>query len=391
MTGTDGVVIAGGGLAAQRCAETLRRLGHEGSLRIVCAEPRLPYNRPPLSKDVLLDEGAEAKLPFRGEEWFAEKGVDAICGVAAAGLDPAERVLRLSDGTTLRYEQLVIATGARPRTLAAFAAAANASTLRTLEDARRLRDVLTAKRRLLIVGAGFIGLEVAAAARTHGAEVTVVEAEPLPLHGVLGAEIGGWFAAMHREEGVELVLGETVAQVHGEQHVEAVTLSGGGRVGVDHVLVAIGVDPDLGWAADAGIPAGGVPVDAGGRSELPGVYAAGDAAAFYNAFLGRHALNGHWDAAGRQGAAVAHAIAGEPVPAPAISSFWSEQYGLRINYLGHASLADAVALDGDPAQRDFLATWTRGGEPVAALAVGRPQALGELRERLAYLTEAPAG
>jgi NADPH-dependent 2,4-dienoyl-CoA reductase/sulfur reductase-like enzyme len=193
---------------------------------------------------------------------------------------------------------------------------------------------------------------------------------------------------MHREQGVDLVLGQTVAQIHGAGRVEAVTLEDGRQVVADHVLVAVGVDPDLGWVSAAGLPAGGIATDAGGRSELPGIYAAGDAAAFYDAFLGRHALSGHWEAAGRQGVAVAHAIAGQPLPAPALSSFWSDQYGIRINYLGHASLADAVKIEGDPAARDFLALYTRAAKPVAALSVGRPQALGELRERLAYMTGA---
>jgi len=313
-----------------------------------------------------------------------------MLGVAASGLDAEARTLALSDGSVLPYEQLVIATGARPRVLPAFAGHANVETLRTLEDSRRLRVLLESGGRLLIIGAGFIGQEVAAAARAHGVSVTVIESAPLPMHGLLGREIGSWFAAVHREEGVEIILGQSVAQVHGSGRVEEVTLDDGRRIATDHVLVAVGVDPDLGWVAQSGLPTGGIPVDAGGRSALPAVHAAGDAAAFHDAFLGRHALSGHWEAAGRQGTAVAHALVGSSPPPAALSSFWSDQYGMRINYLGHAALADAVAIDGDPAQRDFVATYTRGGRPIAALSVGRPQALGELRDLLAYMTEAPA-
>jgi NADPH-dependent 2,4-dienoyl-CoA reductase/sulfur reductase-like enzyme len=391
MSEAGGVVIAGGGLAAQRCAETLRRLGYEERIQLVCAERRLPYNRPPLSKEVLVDAAAEEKVGFRAADWFEQKAVEPILGVAASGLDASARRLELSDGRSLGYEQLVIATGARPRMLPAFAAFDNASTLRTLEDASAMRELLLSGARLLIVGAGFIGQEVAAAARGHGAQVTVIEAEPLPMHGLLGREIGGWFAQLHREQGVDLVLGQTVAQVHGAGRVEGVTLDDGRRIAADHVLVAIGVDPDLGWASAAALQPSGIATDAGGRSELAGVYAAGDAAAVYDAFLGRHALSGHWESAGRQGVAVAHAIAGQPLPAPALSSFWSEQYGIRITYLGHASLADAIEIEGDQDGRDFVALYTRAGKPVAALSVGRPQALGELRERLAYMTEAPQG
>jgi 3-phenylpropionate/trans-cinnamate dioxygenase ferredoxin reductase subunit len=391
MTEGGGVVIAGGGLAAQRCAETLRRLGYEGRVRIVCAEGHLPYNRPPLSKEVLREAAAEDGLAFRAPEWFEEKQVELVGGVAADGLDPTAHRLALADGRTLDYEQLVVATGARPRMLDTFAGYANVSTLRTLEDARTLRGLLEAGTRLLIIGAGFIGQEVAAAARHHGAAVTVVEAEPLPMHGLLGRELGGWFAALHREHGVELVLGHTAAQIHGGERVEEVTLDDGTRVQADHVLIAVGVAPDIEWACDAELPASGIRTDATGRSELPDVYAAGDVAACYDVFLDRHVLSGHWESAGRQGAAVAHAIVGREPPPAALSSFWSDQYGLRIQYVGHAFLADAVTIDGDPAQNDFAAVYTRAGTPVAALAVGRPRALGELRDRLAYMTATPGG
>jgi 3-phenylpropionate/trans-cinnamate dioxygenase ferredoxin reductase subunit len=385
----EGVVIAGGGLAAQRCAETLRRLGYEGRVRMVCAEPHLPYDRPPLSKAVLGDPAADDSVGFRPAEWYPNKAIEALRGIAASGLDPAAHRLALGDGSAVHYEQLVIATGAKPRTLPAFAGYENVSTLRTLEDSRAIRELLAARTRLLIIGAGFIGQEVASGARAAGVEVTVIEAEPLPLHGILGREIGEWFAALHRGEGVDLVLGHTVAQIHGANRVEAVTLDDGRRVEADHVLIGIGVVPDLDWLAGAGLPTTGIPTDEGGRSELPDVYAAGDAAAFFDAFLGRHALSGHWESAGRQGAAVAHAIIGRPPPTPAVSSFWSDQYGTRIQYLGHAQLADRVTLDGDPDARDFTAVYTRDGEPVAALAVGRPHTLPDLRDRLRHLTERP--
>ncbi|HEY7967039.1 MAG TPA: FAD/NAD(P)-binding oxidoreductase [Solirubrobacteraceae bacterium] len=380
-----GVVIAGGGLAAQRCAETLRRLGYEGAVRIVCAEPHRPYDRPPLSKEVLGDAAAEESVPFRSKEWLAERSIEVLEGVSARAFDAAAHRLELADGSSLDYERLVIATGSKPRMLEPFARFENVSVLRTIEDSRLLRGLLDRGAHLLIIGAGFIGQEVAAAARKRELAVTVVEAAPLPMHGLLGSEVGGWFAALHREEGVELVLGQTAAQIHGGGRVEAVTLEDGRRIEADHVLVGVGVAPDVGWA---GIETGGVPVDAGGRSEWPDVYAAGDAAAFYDPFLGRHALCGHWESAGRQGAAVAHSITGSDPPKPALSSFWSDQYGMRIQYLGHASLADAVEIDGDPAARDFVATYMRAGEPVAALIVGRPRALGELRDRLAYIAEA---
>lgn len=385
--GQGGVVIAGGGLAAQRCAETLRRHGYAGRVRVVCGEAHLPYDRPPLSKEVLRDQAAEDAVAYRAPEWYQDKGIELVRGVGASGLDLPGHRLELADGSALHYEQLVIATGSRPRMLPAFARYENVSTLRTLEDSRAIRRLLEARARLLIIGAGFIGQEVAAAARAADVEVTVVEAEPLPLHGLLGREIGTWFAQLHRGEGVELVLGHTAAQIHGDGRVEAVTLDDGRHIEADHVLVAIGVVPDLDWVLAAGLPAGAIPTDVEGRSEFTDVYAAGDAAAFYDPFLERHQPSGHWESAGRQGAAVANAIVGRPPGPPGLSSFWSDQYGVRIQYLGHAHLAERVTVEGDPDARDFVALYTRAGEPVAALIVGRPKALPELRDRLRYITE----
>jgi 3-phenylpropionate/trans-cinnamate dioxygenase ferredoxin reductase component len=380
-------VIAGGGLAAQRCAETLRRVGYEGRVRMVCAETHLPYDRPPLSKEVLGEAAAEDSVAYRSDAWYQDKGIELLRGVGASGLDATAHRLELADGSAVAYEQLVIATGSRPRMLPAFAPYENVSTLRTLEDSRAIRELLEARSRLLIIGAGFIGQEVAVAARGAGVEVTVIEAEQLPLHGLLGHEIGTWFAELHRGEGVELVLGHTATQIHGDGRVEAVTLDDGRRVEADHVLVGIGVVPDTDWAASAGLPSGAIATDQGGRSELPDVYAAGDAAAFYDAFLGRHTPSGHWESAGRQGAAVANSIVGRPPAAPALSSFWSDQYGVRIQYIGHAHLADSLSFEGDREERDFVAVYTREGEVVAALIVGRPKALPELRDRLSYITE----
>ena len=382
-----GVVIAGGGLAAQLCAETLRRSGYEGRIRMVCAEERLPYDRPPLSKEVLADAAAEESVAFRSEDWYADKHVELLLGTRAEGLDSARRRVALSDGGEVAYEHLVIATGSAPRTLPAFAPYANVSTLRTLDDSRLLRELLRSGARLLIIGAGFIGQEVAAAARGAGAQVTMVEIEPAPLHGLLGERIGRWLAQLHIDEGVALELARSVASIHGERRVEAVTLDDGRRVEADHVLLGVGVRPNLDWLAGSGLPTEAIPTDEGGRTAVERVYAAGDAAAFYDAFLGRHASSGHWESAGRQGAAVANAITGRPPAAPALSSFWSDQYGTRIQSLGHATLADDVVVEGDPAARDFIARYTREGAPVAALAVGRPKALPELREQLRHLTE----
>ena len=383
-----GVVIVGGGLAAQRCAEALRRGEYAGRLRIVCAEPHRPYDRPPLSKELLRVDAELPSSAFRPEEWYLERNIELLLGATATALDPDAHRLELADGSTLSYEKLVIATGARPRMLPLFDGYSNVSTLRTVEDSNLLRQLLGQGSRLAVIGAGFIGQEVAAAARAAGVEVAVIELESLPLVGLLGPELGRWFAELHSGEGVELILGEVVSAISGKDRIESLTLSDGRSVACDHVLVGVGVVSDVAWLEASGLPATGVPTDASGRSELPDVFAAGAAAAVYDPFLDRHLVSGHWEASSRQGMQVAGALLGrEPAPAP-LPSFWSDQYGTRIQYLGHAQLADEVTIEGDATARDFVAHYRREGELVAAVVAGRPRAVGELRQRLNYLTEA---
>lgn len=377
----------GGGLAAQRCAESLRLRGYDQPVRIACGEAYLPYDRPPLSKELLAADAREEIASFRPESWYAEKSIEVLLSRWAEALDAPTHRVSFDGGESVDYDTLVIATGARPRTLPIFDGYANVSTLRTLDDAHRLRGLLAGHARLVVIGAGFIGLEVAAAARAAGAEVVVIELASLPLAGLLGPEIGGWLAELHTAAGVELILGEVVTAVSGAETVESLTLSDDRTISCDHVLVGVGVVPDVGWLESAGVPASGVATDELGRSELPDVLAAGDAAAFFDPFLDRHVVSGHWEAAARQGTIVAGTIVGaEPPPLP-LSSFWSDQYGSRIQYLGHAELADSTVIEGSLADRDFAAEYSRDGELVAALVVGRPRAVGELRTRLSYMTE----
>lgn len=376
----DGIVIAGGGLAAQRCAESLRREGYDGPVRLVCSEHHRPYDRPPLSKELLTDAAYDARLPYRRAQWYQDQSVDLLPGVSAAGLDPVARRLSLSDGSALRYEQLLIATGGRPRTLPVLTDYGNVSVLRTLDDARELREVLASRPRLAVIGAGFIGLEIAATARTLDVEVTVVEAAPCPLIGVLGAELGSWFARLHEAEGVVLRTEVTVDRVDANGTVRALRLSDGSAVGVDHILLGAGIEPDVAWLAGSGLDvAGGVAVDVHGRTAIEHVFAAGDAAATYDQSCGRHVPGSHWEAAGRQGARVGRLMVGlDPGPAPP-TSFWTDQYGLRIQYVGNGRGADAVEIDGDPESRDFTAIFSRAGRAVAALLVGRPRGLPAAR------------
>ncbi len=380
----DGIVIAGGGLAGQRCAETLRRHRYEAPVTILCAELHRPYDRPPLSKQLLTGEHSEHALPYKRADWYEEHQVELRLGVSAVGLAAAERKVALSDGDSIRYDKLLIATGSRPRTLPALSRYPNVSVLRTVDDSRRLRGVLGDRPRLAVVGAGFIGQEVASTARKLGAEVTMIEAAPCPLAGVLGPELGSWFTQLHRAEGVDVLTGCTIERVIANGEVQALRLSGnGGRtVEADHVVVGVGVEPEITWLAGSGLvsDAGTIEVDPHGRTALEGVLAVGDAAATFDPLAGRHVPGSHWEAAGRQGARAARVMLGlDPGPVP-LTSFWTDQYGLRIQYLGHARLADAVTVDGDPDSRSFTATFTRAGRAVAALLVNRPRSLPAARQ-----------
>lgn len=377
------IVLAGGGLAAQRCAETLRREGYSGAIRMVCAEPHPPYDRPPLSKEVLAGTRDQPSLSLRPADWYATHEVELLLGVAATGLRPGERTLLLADGRALRYDRLLIATGSRARRLPGLTGRRNVSVLRTLDDSVALRDALGRAERLAVIGAGFIGQEVAAAARLRGCTVAMVEAGPQPLAASLGPYVGAWFAQLHRAEGVEVLTGRTLRAVYGNGTVTGLELSDRRQLGVDHVVVGVGVDPEALWLDGAGLHTGaGVPVDECGRTQAPDVFAAGDVAATYDAASGAWSPGSHWEAAARQGARVARTMLGLTPEAVAPAGFWSDQYGTRIQYLGRAHPADTVAIDGDPEARDFTATFSRGGRAVAVLLVNRPRDLPAARTLL---------
>jgi NADPH-dependent 2,4-dienoyl-CoA reductase/sulfur reductase-like enzyme len=379
---SDGIVIAGGGLAAQRASETLRRLAYSGPIRMVCAESHLPYDRPPLSKGVLTGELTDGSLSFRPDAWYEDNAVDLLIEVRTTDLCTEERRVGLSDGRTLRYDQLLIATGSRPRALPMLAGYENVSELRTIDDAQRLRRALRAGMRLAVVGAGFIGMEVASTARKLGAEITMIEAAPSPVFGVLGETLGTWFAELHREEGVEVITDRTVIGVSGDRAVKSLLLSDGRAIETDHVIAGVGVQPNVEWLVGTGLANGGVPVTLHGQTAADGVFAAGDAAATYDHRLGRHVPGSHWEAAGRQAARAARSMLGLDPGTPELSSFWTDQYGIRIQYLGNIALADALVIDGDPEDRNFTATFTHQASPVAALLVDRPRSLPAMRALL---------
>jgi len=376
-----GVLIVGGGLAAQRCAERLRRRGYDGPVRMVCAESCPPYDRPPLSKELLAGDATEETVAYRPAWWYEEKQVELLLGRRAESLAPASRTVRLDSGAELRFDKLLVATGGEARKLSFLDGFDNVHSLRTLADARQLRGELRPGARLAVVGAGFIGQEVAATARKLGAEVTMIEALETPLAPILGEELGRWFAELHSDEGVHVLTGARLEGGVGRGgRLERLLLAGGASVTCDAAVVGVGTVPATGWLAGSGLDEKGVLADTSGRTGLPGVFAAGDATIPFDPRFGVHARTEHWDAAAWQGAAAAKAMLGEEPGTPPLPSFWSDQYGLRIQYVGHARHADAVAIEGDPGARDFEAIFTRCGTPVAGLAVGRPRAIPALKK-----------
>lgn len=385
------ILIAGGGLAAQRCCETLLKDGYDRPISIACGEPRAPYDRPPLSKAVLAGRITVADIAFRPADWYAEQGVELLLGRRATSLDVAAHEVTLDDGTTATYEQLLVATGSEPRRLELFEGRPNVHYMRTADDALRLHATLRSGTRLLIIGAGFIGQEVAATARAMGATVTMLEALPSPLGSLFGDEIGGWFAAMHREEGVDLRCSTTAADIIAadDGRVSAVVTGEGHDIGCDEIVVGVGVVPADAWLYGTGLGGAhvGVEVDQAGRTSAPDVYAAGDVARAFDPRVGAHVRTEHWEAAARLGAAAARAMLGLDVPLAPLASFWSDQYSVRVQYLGYAGEADAMSIDGDPACRDFTVLWTRDGRPVAALLVGRPRAMPAARRAISETFE----
>ncbi len=382
MSGTTGIVLAGGGLASQRCAETLRARGYDGRLLMLCAEEERPYDRPPLSKDALVKEHPSSALAFREAGWYAENGVELRLGAEAVALDPLSRLVHLKDGSQAPYEKLLIATGSVARRLPLFEGYSNVHELRTVADSMRLGKALRDGGRLVIVGAGFIGQEVAASARSLGVEVTIIEALKLPLGALLGEHVGSWLVERHREQGVEVLTSARIAGARGNGRVEALDLEGGRSIECGAVLVGVGVAPAAQWVCGSGLDPDGIPTDPAGRTAIEEVFAAGDVARPFDPRHGVHVRTEHWEAAGRQGTAAARAMLGDRPPKPALPSFWSDQYGMRIQYVGHAEFSDTVEVEPAVNGRDLAVTYSRDGRPVAALVVDRPGDLVARRRQI---------
>ncbi|MFJ3721734.1 NAD(P)/FAD-dependent oxidoreductase [Streptomyces sp. NPDC090045] len=378
-----GVVIVGAGMAGVQTAVALREQGFAGPLTLLGAEPHQPYDRPPLSKAVLLGKAEDSAFDVD----FEGLGIELRLGTEVTGLRAADRELDTEAGP-VPYEVLVLATGAEPLTLPGTEGVPGVHLLRTLDDAARLRPVLAAAPSTVVVGAGWIGAEFATAAREAGCAVTVVEAADRVLAGALPAEVTEPMARWYEEAGAALITGAKVAGIEEGR----VLLADGRALPAGAVVVGIGARPATGWLAGTGVelgPDGSVTADAHLRTSLPGVYAVGDCASFPSGRYGKRLLVHHWDnalqgprtvAANILAGAGAGAGAGEsaqvydPVP-----YFWSEQFGRFVQYAGHHGGADTLLWRGDPAGAAWSVCWLRGGALVAVLAVGRPRDLAQGR------------
>ncbi|WP_333764137.1 NAD(P)/FAD-dependent oxidoreductase [Streptomyces sp. IBSBF 2390] len=368
------VVVVGAGMAGVQTAVALREQGFKGAVTVVGAEPHQPYDRPPLSKAVLLGtaEGSAFDVDFES------LGVELRLGCEAQGLRPAERVLDTEAGP-VPYDVLVLATGAEPVTLPGTEGVPGVHLLRTLDDAERLRPVLLRQHDIVVVGAGWIGAEFATAAREAGCAVTVVEAADRPLAGALPAEVAAPMAAWYADSGADLRTGARVERVE----PGAVVLTDGTRLPAGAVVVGIGARPATGWLAGSGIelgPHGEVVADARLRTGAEDVYAVGDCASFPSARYGERLLVHHWDNALQGPRTVAANILGEtPALYDPVPYFWSEQFGRFVQYAGHHAAADRLVWRGDPAGPAWSVCWLREGRLVALLAVGRPRDLAQGR------------
>jgi 3-phenylpropionate/trans-cinnamate dioxygenase ferredoxin reductase component len=376
------VLVVGAGLAGARCAETLRAEGFEGRIVLVGAEPELPYERPALSKDLLAGSRPQKDLALRAPGWWADREIELVTGNRIGAIDASRRVATATSGREFVWDALVLATGACARQFRG-ATPRGVHTLRSLADALALRADLRPGLRLVIVGAGFVGTEVASTALSLGVEVVLLEAGKGPLERVIGPEASALLARRYRARGVDLRLGAMLGGFSADPHgrLRAAILADGTRIPCDVAVVALGAMPECpsirGFAAEVGIE-----TDACGRTSLPGIYACGDVANAWRPAIGRRLRIEHWTNAAGQGACVARTIVGRDVPYDELPYFWSDQFGLRLQYVGHAEDWAAVEIEG--AEDSFKAVYLGGdGRPLAALLANRAQEVGTVRRELA--------
>ncbi|RAJ40440.1 3-phenylpropionate/trans-cinnamate dioxygenase ferredoxin reductase subunit [Kitasatospora sp. SolWspMP-SS2h] len=375
-----GIVIVGAGLAGAKAAEALRAEGYQGPVTLVGDESERPYERPPLSKGYLLGKEEKEKAYVHPADWYERHGVTLRLGTAATGIDTAGHTVTLEGGERLPFSKLLLATGSAPRTLPVPGGDGDfVRTLRRIGDSEGLKAVFRPGARVVVVGAGWIGLEAAAAARTAGAEVTVLEAAELPLLRVLGREAAQVFADLHRAHGVDLRLGVEVAELR----ADGVRLGDGGTVPTDVLLVGVGISPNTALAGNAGLTVDdGVRTDQHLATSHPDVFAAGDVANAFHPLFGRPIRVEHWANALHQPAVAAASMLGKSAVYDRVPYFFTDQYDLGMEYTGYAEPGgyDRVVFRGDVAGREFIAFWLSGGKVLAGMNVNVWDVTDPIRE-----------
>ena len=372
MTDKQTFLIVGASLAGAKAAETLRHEGFEGRVVLVGAEDERPYERPPLSKDYLRGEAGRERVYVHGEDFYAEHDIELRLGRTAVDMNASLREVALDDGERLRYDRLLLATGAEPRRLAIPGGELDGvHYLRSVEDSDALRERLDRGGTVVVVGAGWIGAEVAASARQRGLQVILVAPDQVPLERVLGREVGGVYRDIHTDHGVRMLLETRVEAFEGDGAVERVRTSDGRHLECDFVVVGIGVQPRTQLAARAGLSIGdGILVDEHLQTTAPGVFAAGDVAGAQHPFYRERIRVEHWANALRQGPAAARNMLGAAEPYDCLPYFFSDQYDVGMEYSGFARTWDRVVFRGDPASREFIAFWLAGDRVQAGMNVG---------------------
>jgi 3-phenylpropionate/trans-cinnamate dioxygenase ferredoxin reductase component len=370
LSNTPTFAIVGASLAGAKAAETLRAEGFDGRIVLIGDEPDRPYERPPLSKDYLRGE-AEARPYVHPEEFYEENEIELRRSTSVDAIDPGASTLTMADGETVAFERLLLTTGAAPRRVRLTGAALDGvHYLRSVRDSEAIRERIESGGRLVTIGAGWIGAEVAASARQKGCEVTILEMTEVPLERVLGPELGAVYRDIHTDHGVEFLGGVKVEAIEGDPEVAAVRLADGRRIDADFVVIGVGVEPRIRLAEAAGLEiSNGVACDPTLRTSAPNVFAAGDVANAIHPFYGRRLRVEHWFNALEQGPAAARNMLGRDEPYDKTPYFFSDQYEVGMEYAGFATAWDEVVIRGDLEAREFIAFWLEGGRVAAGMNV----------------------
>lgn len=384
-------LIVGGGAAGNAATETLRREGFAGRIIMVTAETDTPYDRPNLSKDYMSGEAKPEWMPLRSAKFYANQKIEILTATRVTAVDPRKKTAALSNGQTISYDRALLATGATPRALPVPGADGEACfQLRSFADARAISEVVASSKSVALVGAGFIGMELASALRKRGLAVTVIAPESEPLEGIIGEKVASYMRKRHEKDGVAFRLSSTISRISGGKGNKAITLSDGSRVEADFVVYGIGVRPAVEYLQGTDlVENGAVPVNARLQTKYDGLYAAGDIAVVPDRASGAALRIEHWVVAERQGQHAARAMLGSSDPYNEVPFFWTRQTGVSLKYAGYVREWDEIAYRGDVDSGKFIAGYYRGGTLLAAASLGMPRELAAVKVVMGNKTPLP--